>query len=579
MSKIDHCRATVGQLVLGLVCGLLGCSSAFAGSLVILAPEAAIKTVGGKIAPRPGVEGGWNLWSNGELGDYVKFAAGGLYKLTVRACGTPAKGGWPLMAVAVGVRQVGTATVDNKTFTDYVFEANISPGTYRITVAFLNDAVVADPNNPKVWLEDRDLYISRIEIRPPADGQEPVLGKAEDWDKEAAKAEEKTLEETDKQIDRNRKADAVVRVVGADGKSVAGTQVTAELVRHEFLFGCNIYMFDHFKTPAENDLYKRRFAELFNFATVAFYWRGFEGTRGKPAYDYTDKVVAWCVAQGIRMKGHPLLWGAEAGIPDWSKGQPDAQTQKQRVTDILHRYGGKITFWEVVNEPSHTPEPQIDEPYRWARQADPNAQLIVNDFDVLANGCPAFLELLRKAKADGVPFDGIGIQAHEPRTVRFPLDQVQRTLDHYATLGKELHITEFTPTSAGARITGSHLQGVWDEQAQAEYAVKFYRVCFAHPALRGITWWDLSDRQSWLPGGGMLRADMSPKPVYEELKKLIHQEWMTRTAGASNAAGQFSFRGFRGQYQVSVDVNGATLRKPFELRQGDRQELLISLGK
>ena len=84
---------------------------------------------------------------------------------------------------------------------------------------------------------------------------------------------------------------------------------------------------------------------------------------------------------------------------------------------------------------------------------------------------------------DGVPFDGIGIQAHEPRTERFPLDRVRAVLDHYATLGKDLHITEFTPTSAGAPMTARRV-GVWDEAAQADYAVKFYRVAFAHPSVR-----------------------------------------------------------------------------------------------
>ena len=50
-------------------------------------------------------------------------------------------------------------------------------------------------------------------------------------------------------------------------------------------------------------------------------------------------------------------------------------------------------------------------------------------------------------------------------TMRFPLDRVQEILDQYDTLGKGLHITEFTPTSAGQKITGSPREGVWDEAA------------------------------------------------------------------------------------------------------------------
>jgi hypothetical protein len=183
-----------------------------------------------------------------------------------------------------------------------------------------------------------------------------------------------------------------------------------------------------------------------------------------------------------------------------------------------------------------------------------------------------FYELLATAKQNGVPFDGIGIQAHEPRTMRFPLDRVQRILDRYATLGKELHITEFTPTSAGDRITGSHLRGVWDEAAQAEYAEKFYRVCFAHPAVRAITWWDFSDKNSWRKGGGMLRADMSPKPVHDALKRVIHQEWKTNLTGATDAAGNFAFRGYRGTYRLAV--NG--VEQEFQLKS-DTPVITISL--
>ena len=372
----------------------------------------------------------------------------------------------------------------------------------------------------------------------------------------AAQSEEAFVASLDEKIDAARKADATVRVLDAAGRPVAGANVSVRQTRHEFLFGCNIYRFDRYKTPARNEAYKKRFADLFNAATVGFYWRSYEPRRGQPQYDYTDAVVAWCRKHDIRMKGHPLLWGHQAGVPTWSQGQPPADVQKRRVTDIVRRFRGKIEFWEVVNEPSHCRQVTIDPPYRWARQADPNGYLIVNDYYVMANGYPPFFELLAKAKADGVPFDGIGIQAHEPRPMRFPLPQVRGVLDKYATLGKELHITEFTPCSGGQKITGSHLKGVWDEKAQADYAVKFYKTCFAHPAVVAVTWWDLCDDGSWLPGGGMLRADLTPKPVYDALKELIHKQWQTTATGKTDAEGVFKLRGFRGTYAVTVKAPG-----------------------
>jgi endo-1,4-beta-xylanase len=389
------------------------------------------------------------------------------------------------------------------------------------------------------------------------------------WAAPPEEREQEILRRSKEQIEKNRKADGTIRVVDAAGRPVSGASVRVEQTRHDFLFGCNIYRFDRFRSEAENAAYKRRFEELFNYATVGFYWRGYEPQRGKPQYAYTDKVVGWCSERGIRMKGHPLLWGNRAGIPPWSDGQPAPQIQRQRVEQIMRRYHGKIGSWEVVNEPSHLGEPRIDQPYRWARAADAAAYLIVNDYYVLADGYPPFFRLLEKAKADEVPFDGIGIQAHEPRTMRFPLERVWQVLDRYATLGKELHITEFTPCSGGQQITGSHLEGVWDEAAQADYAVKFYRVCFAHPAVVAVTWWDLCDNGSWLKGGGMLRADLTPKPVYDQLQHLIHAEWHTRAAGQTDAAGRFAFRGFHGTYRIVVESRGQRVEKESHLtRQG-----------
>jgi GH35 family endo-1,4-beta-xylanase len=369
---------------------------------------------------------------------------------------------------------------------------------------------------------------------------------------DALRLEAQVLAESEAGIERNRKGDVVVRILDTNGQPIPHARVTVEQTRHEFLFGCNIYGFDQFKTAAENEKYKRRFAELFNYATVGFYWRWYEPEEGKPQYAHTDRVIDWCREHRIRMKGHPLLWADEAGIPTWSPGQPRPERQKQRVFEIMQRYQGRIESWEVVNEPSHLPELKIDSPYRWAREADPKAVLIVNDYHIMADGQPAFYGLLERADQHGVPFDGIGIQAHEPRTMRFPLARVKRVLDHYGGLGKGLHITEFTPTSAGQPMTGSPSHGSWDEAAQAAYATQFYRVCFAHPSVVAITWWDLCDAHSWLKGGGMLRADLTPKPVYEALRDLTHTQWHTRAEGATDDTGRFAFRGFFGDYEIRV---------------------------
>ena len=107
--------------------------------------------------------------------------------------------------------------------------------------------------------------------------------------------------------------------------------------------------------------------------------------------------------------------------------------------------------------------------------------------------------------------------------------------------------------------------------------MKFYRVCFAHPSIRAITWWDLCDQGSWLNGGGMLRVDMSPKPVYEQLERLIHQEWKTRASTTTDAAGQFSFRGFFGDYRVVIEMPGDKVERQFQLHKAGSRDIVVSV--
>ena len=548
------------------------CLTANASALTIEAHKAQIKTIGGE------VDGVWNLWSNGEVGEYINFSQAGKYGVSVTAFGTPAGGVWPRMSLRINDRTIYSTSVSSDKSVGRTAPIMFDKGLAKIVFTFDNDAVIGQ--------EDRNLYISKIEVYPSSGSrlaQPTIVPKAKALAKENAlnkQAELAALKQADIDIEKNRKRDASIRIVDASGKPISGATVKIDHIRHDFLFGCNIFMFDRFGKPEENALYKKRFRELFNAATTGFYWASYEPEKGKPKYAYTDSIVAWARKHHIRLKGHPLLWDHPAGKPKWAdKKQPPAQVQKKRVVDIMQRYSGKIEFWEVVNEPAHLPRFKIDAPYRWARQADKNAYLIINDYYVMANGYLPFFKLLKKTIDAGLPFDGIGIQAHEPRTMRFPLGKCKEILDKYATLGKELHVTEFTPTTSGEKITGSHVTGVWDEAAQADYAEKFFRICFAHEKMVALTWWDLCERGAWLKGGGLLHKDLSPKKVYATLKKLVRDEWSTRLAGKTDRDGKLAFRGFHGTYQAAVTAGGKTAKTEFHLGKKGPATFTVTLGK
>ena len=91
------------------------------------------------------------------------------------------------------------------------------------------------------------------------------------------------------------------------------------------------------------------------------------------------------------------------------------------------------------------------------------------------------------------------------------------------------------------------------EAWQAEKIESHYRLLFSHPAVEAITYWDLWDGGSFLYSPhGFLRRDLSPKPSYEVLRRLIKDEWWTRLKGTTNEAGELRFRGFRGRYHVKI---------------------------
>ena len=131
-------------------------------------------------------------------------------------------------------------------------------------------------------------------------------------------------------IEKYRKADG--EVVLNDIKR--NSEVKIEQISHEFIFGAHIFNFNQLGKTEWNERYKRIYGELFNSATVPFYWKEFELEQGKPRFETeyrdteefwnnckepydephwrrpsTDQLVEFCEQKGIRAHGHVLVWG------------------------------------------------------------------------------------------------------------------------------------------------------------------------------------------------------------------------------------------------------------------------------
>jgi len=395
-------------------------------------------------------------------------------------------------------------------------------------------------------------------------------------------------------IEKHRKGRGTIVLRDTLGRPISRAKITVEQVRHDFLFGCNFYMFDRNGDADREEKYRQQFKALLNYATLAFYWAGYERQRGAPGYAYTEKVAAWCRDHGIRCKGHPLAWDHPASSPAWL---PDddaeiARLSYGRVRDIVSRFKGEIDIWDVVNEATHLPgNPNKTRLGKWAgdlgpveyvtrhlrvaREANLTATLLVNDYKIE----PAYYEILDAQRESGkLLFDVVGIQSHMHGGV-WPLRKVWDVCDTYTKLGLPLHFTETTLVS-GPRLGPGENWGATTsegEAKQADQTVKFYTTLFAHPAVQAITWWDFSDHGAWQrAAAGWLRSDMSPKPVYDRLRSLIKGEWWTKLTGHPNALGIFPLSAFYGQHRVSVELpSGQKSVTEIDWRHGGRNRVEI----
>jgi GH35 family endo-1,4-beta-xylanase len=392
------------------------------------------------------------------------------------------------------------------------------------------------------------------------------------------------LDQVDARIEKHRKGDAVLNLAGPDGKLLQnGLAVKIQQKRHKFLFGCNIFKLNRCRTPEDNAAYEKHFAALLNFATLPFYWWNYERRKGQPDDERTDEIVRWCKEQNITTKGHPLAWNYVD--PRWLKDEPDKamQLQLKRIGRCVRRFKNDIDIWDVVNEATHYDREQIKkaapilteairkmgvgayvrEAFKAAHKANPQATLIINDYRT----DPAFEKKVISELFDENKkplYDVIGIQSHM-HGGSWPVNKTWEVCERFAKYGKPLHFTETTVVS-GPKTQQGWLTTPEGEKRQAEQVAEFYSILFSHPVVEAITWWDFTDQNAWQRApAGLVREDMTPKPAYNELEKLIKGKWWTKVEVTTNSKGSARFRGFLGDYEVSARVDGKKLTGTFSL--------------
>ncbi len=392
------------------------------------------------------------------------------------------------------------------------------------------------------------------------------------------------MDSLDHAIRKNRTASATVTLSHA-GSPVVQQDIRVQQKNHQFLFGTNwgestlALVNDELsgQEKEQAELRNQHFFDLFNQVTLPFYWARFEPQRGQPQTSRILNVARWYKEHACTVKGHPLCWHTMTA--DWLlalSNREILQAQLERIRRDVSDFAGVIDQWDVVNEAVIMPVFErydngitrlcrelgrielIRRVFDIARETNPKATLLLNDFDV----SPAYDILVEGCLAAGIHIDVIGIQSHMHQGY-WGSQRTLGILERFERFNLPIHFTENTLVSGNLMPPeivdlNDYQVKEWPttpegEERQAREVVLHYKTLLAHPAVQGITWWDLSDG-GWLNApAGLLRRDQSCKPAFLELLKLVKGEWWyPPTRLTTDANGQFTFNGFLGEYELSA---------------------------
>ena len=256
-------------------------------------------------------------------------------------------------------------------------------------------------------------------------------------------------------------------------------------------------------------------------------------------YDFAgaDRLVAFAEANGLELIGHCLVWHSQAApwfYVDSTGAEVSADVLRQRIRDhiatVVGRYKGRVKGWDVCNEVIVEDGTLRDSPLsramgadfiyealQYAHEADPDAELYINDYGMTNPGRRAgYLALIDSIRARGLRLDAIGLQGH--MGIDYPDSaSVEATLADFEAKGMPVMITEWDmgalPTfTQSANVTlesempvatpendiyrdglPDSVSTVWNKRMRM-----FWDIFRVHSAgIRRVTFWGVTDAMSW----------------------------------------------------------------------------------
>lgn len=319
--------------------------------------------------------------------------------------------------------------------------------------------------------------------------------------------------------------------------------------QHDIALG-NFAIANHLNHKAYTDILTTQFDYALADNTPNWYFTD-GGLRPSPTeYNFTqmDQVVGFAESHNMEVEAHHFVWGEEKWLPAWLKEGNYNKEQllkliEDHITTVGQRYSGRIETWTVVNEAftrgqhlydlrdwwaDNTGDQEyIDKSFIWARQADPSATLILNDFhnESINDTSNAMYDYVKGALKRGVPIDGIGMQMHIDGGHPPTKDEVISNMKRFADLGLGVYVTEFDINMNDLQ-TNAHGK----DQIQANIYYEMMRACIESKVCHHFAYLGISDEETWYnhiglkdPRPLMFDKRYQPKPAFFSTRAALEQ--------------------------------------------------------
>ena len=317
--------------------------------------------------------------------------------------------------------------------------------------------------------------------------------------------------------------------------------------------------------PTKEQWMKATMYKYFNYGVTgnSFKWSGIQPQHTEPDYTDFENAVKWTQKVGWDLRAHTLLWGGndDHSMPGWVRSLPTPEaitdTCKMRVIREVSRYRGIIKEYDVINEPltghadslrNNVGDSILWNCFKWARSADPDAELFINDYNVEYNWGQAaeYRDLILRIKEMGGPVTGVGMQAHFWDCCRPNIDELVKNVNIVAEAGLPIRFTEFD--------YGGNLS----QLEQAQDFIKVLTIAFSHPSITGMICWGLSDDGAWRENTGFFDASHRPKIAADTLLYYTKTKWATNFDTVLNTSNELAFNAYYGNYEIEVTFNDTT---------------------